>query len=112
MPRYICKVVVDGSPYYLEWSTVVDAPVTYGLPLEEFTAYYQERYGSGDMEPFLYDGLSEFGRRLDRVNAQGTSCMLGQSFEELTRFNRAGDNETQLSYEEIVDKYVRNRPKE
>lgn len=37
MPRFIIKLTdpKDGLSYYLIWSTVVDAPVTYGLSLDE-----------------------------------------------------------------------------
>ncbi len=30
MGQYIVKIPCDGVEYYLEWSSVVDSPVTYG----------------------------------------------------------------------------------
>lgn len=45
MPRYICKLQDGDTAYYMEWSTVVDAPVTFGMTLEEFMEHYREEYG-------------------------------------------------------------------
>jgi hypothetical protein len=41
MGRFICKFEDKDDVYYLEWSTVVDAPVTFGMSLEEFKEYYR-----------------------------------------------------------------------
>ena len=44
MPRFIIKITdeKDNKDYYMMWSTVVDAPVTYGLSLDEFKEYFKE----------------------------------------------------------------------
>lgn len=106
MPRYIVKLVdkKENKDYYMEWSTVVDAPVTYGMSLEEFKTYYKDEYGKQGM-----DGLDE---RLNRVNEKGTSCMLDKSAEETISFNRAGKNGECISVEEIFRIFCIERPTE
>ncbi len=93
MPRYIVKL----QDYYLEWSTVVDAPVTYGMTLEEFKEYYQQEYGA--------DGMRNLLDRLLRVEAKGTSSQLDDSVESVVSCNRAGKDETSLTVEQIIDFY-------
>lgn len=93
MPRYIIKL--DGK--YLEWSTVVDAPVTEPMNLDDFREYYKMRNGTESMlmlEP-----------RLERVEATGTSAH-NTSVGELICGNRAGEGETCLTREQILAFYV------
>lgn len=104
MPKYIIKLEDNGQAYYLEWSTIVDAATTYGMPLEEFREYYQHRYGT--------EGMRELEERLSRVDLKGTSAMLDKSVDETIACNRAGPDESCLSKEQIIDKYIRNRPEE
>ncbi len=104
MPRYIIKLTDNDVDYFLEWSTIVDAPVTYGMPLEEFQEYYRERYGS--------EGMRELEQRLERCKAYGTSCYNTTSIAELIKHNRAGVNEIELTLEQIIEQFIRNRPKE
>lgn len=89
MPRFICKL--EGL--YFEWSTIVDAPVTRGMTLDEFRAYYRDEYGRGDMELL--------GERLARVEATGTSAH-GRTLDEVFECNRAGPNETCATKAEIA----------
>lgn len=101
MPKYICKL--EGM--YFEWSTVVDAPTTYGMTLEDFTAYYRERYGSHDMDAPDDAG---FAARMRRVEAKGTSTHCYDSVEELVEGNRAGPDESELTVPELAE-FLRNR---
>ena len=80
----------------MEWSTGLDAPVTYGVPLERFKAYYRERYGT--------EGMKELPERLERVERKGTSDMIG-TLAGLIACNRAGDKEEKLTLEQIVERY-------
>lgn len=98
MPRTIIKLRHEGTDYYLEWSSIVDAPVTYGMPFEEFTEYYRERYGG--------DGLTRFAERMERVRATGTSTHYGDSAEEFVAYNRAGPEESCLTLEGIILGYI------
>jgi hypothetical protein len=97
MPRYICKVANDDQAWYLEWSTVVDAPVSYGMSLEEFKEFYREEYGN--------QGLGELEERLKRVEQKGTSSMMHDSVNDLIANNRAGKKETQITKDQIIAYY-------
>jgi hypothetical protein len=99
MPRYIIKLTDDrsGIPYYMEWSTVVDAPVTGGGSLQEFKRYYRREYGN--------QGMRDLPDRLSRVEAKGTSDHMHADVGELIANNRAGKGETCLTKEQIIDRY-------
>lgn len=90
MPTYIIKI----ENYYLEWSTIVDAPISYGASLEEFRQYYQGKYGSEGM-------LDE---RLKRVEKSGCSAY-HYDLDTLISCNRAGKDETCLTKEQIYQSY-------
>ena len=98
MPKYIIKI----KDKYLEWSTVVDAPVTYGLSLEEFTKYYAEEYGQQGMR-----GLPD---RLKRVESKGTSSMLDDSIESLISGNTLASDGAKLTLDEIYQVYCLRLP--
>lgn len=89
MPRYIGKI----DDRYFEFSTIVDAPVTYLMPRKEFEAYYLVEYGNSAMY--------KLAERLERADAKGTSSMMDDSFEEMISCNRYGDGETCLSVGEF-----------
>jgi hypothetical protein len=90
MPKFICYY--DG--WYLDWSTVVDAPVTFGVRSPEA---YAEFYTDGP--------LTELPARMMRARRQGTSAQFRQTFEELVSFNRAGYRETHLTLDQIIQIY-------
>jgi hypothetical protein len=98
MPSYIVKI----DNFYLEWSTVVDAPTTFGMSLDEFKEYYQEEYGKRAM--------SELSQRLERVEEQGVSSYLDNSLEDLVLCNRAGPKETELSLNRIKQAFCDRDP--
>ena len=103
MGRFIIKLHDEGTDYYLEWSTVVDAPVTYGLTRQEFEEYYRKQYGQVGM-----DGLADRMTRVDRV---GTSSCLSwhKSADDHLSGNRAGPDETEATRDEILARYCRKR---
>jgi hypothetical protein len=96
MPRFIIKI----EDKYFEWSTIVDAPVTYGMTEQELRDYIKEEYGNQGLE-----GLPD---RLKRVARQGTSCLSDCPIDDLLTHNRAGDNDSRLTKEEIYAKYSQN----
>jgi hypothetical protein len=103
MPRYIVRLDDAGIAYYLEWSTIVDAPVTSGGTLEEFQQYYRDQYGAS--------GRRELPERLERVNRMGVSWAWREgTVDDLIRCNRAGAGETCLTREQIIDHYIRGNP--
>lgn len=88
-------IVIKGK--YFEWSTTVDAPVSYAMTLEELTAHTKEEYGN--------HGIGELGRRIERCNKYGTSFMDGDNSEEVLSCNRAGIGECELTAEQIYNVY-------
>lgn len=96
MGTLICHL--DGM--FFEWTTMSDAPVTYGLSREEFEAYYRDEYGRSGME-----GLP---RRIERAIQFGTSCYLGTTFDDLVRTNHAGPKGKRLSRDELIA-FLKNR---
>ena len=101
MPRYIIKIHDDkfNRDYYLEWSTVVDAPVSYGFSLDHFTEYYLQKYGQKESP--------DLSNRMIRVEKNGISAY-DENLDDLFEWNRAGDKETTLDKEGILNKYCRN----
>lgn len=91
MPRVIVKI----KESYFEFSTVVDAPVTPPMSLDVFKRYYQIEYGK--------KGSSDLDERLKRVEQFGTSCVNSKSAKELLAYNRAGKNETHLSWKKFIE---------
>lgn len=97
MPTYIIKLEDKGRSWYLEWSTIVDAPITNGMSLEEFKQYYEDTYGPEEM--------SELDERLARVEENSISALNYSKLSELLEYNRAGVGETSLSLQELIHKY-------
>jgi hypothetical protein len=89
MPNYIVKL----GTKYLEWSTIVDAPITHGMTREELHDYIKSEYGEA--------GLRSLPERLERVEATGTSSRIG-TLEGHIACNRAGPKETELTFDELV----------
>lgn len=99
MPRYIVKLHDDrdNKDYYLEWSTIVDAPVTYFMSKKEFEEYYKEEYGNS--------GMHDLKDRMERVEEKGTSAYMYDNALSVIECNRAGENGAELSLYELIDKY-------
>lgn len=88
--------LIDEREWWLEWSSVVDAPVTYGMSEEQFIAYYTRSYGTR--------AGRELPARMERARATGTS-MIGETLAELIAYNRAGPRESTLTLAEIIAAY-------
>lgn len=99
MPSYIIKLTEENKSWYLEYSTIVDAPITYGMSLDEFKKFYQEEYGCSSMD--------ELEKRLLRVEERGTSAHLYASVDRCIQCNRAGKNETCLTKEQLIAHYCK-----
>ena len=97
MGHYIIKLNDGKQDYYLEYSSVCDAPITNGMNLDEFKEYYLEEYGRSGME-----GLDQ---RLARVELKGTSEYNAESVDDTLVCNRAGKNETRLTKAQIIEMY-------
>lgn len=99
MPRHIVRLTKGNRSWLLAWSTIVDAPVTFGMGLREFEDYYRRLYGS--------DGMRELPARLKRARENGNSTDGGLKCTnaELFALNRAGYREARLSEGEIIEWY-------
>lgn len=95
MGRYIIKL----GDRYLEWSSVSDAPISYGMTLGELQEHIKDQYGA--------EGLRSLPARLERVEGKGTSAMDSESATATIWLNRAGPKESQLHRDEIEEFYVR-----
>ena len=96
MGRAIVMFERDGIRRYCEWSTVVDAPTSWLLPLSLFEEHIQENYGA--------QGLRDLPAPLARVHKCGTSA-LWTDRASLIAGNRAGPNESELTEAEIMERY-------
>lgn len=90
-----CIMKLDGR--YLIWSTITDSPITGLMTLAEFMTYYRDQYGR--------DGMERLPHRMERVEEKGNSFFGPMTNEDVIRGNRAGDKETELTREEIVQEY-------
>ena len=95
----ILRLEREKKTRYLLWSTVADAPLTRGMTLKELQAYVKQEEGN--------QGLEKLVDRLDRVSRHGTSSAVpgAQTPEELTAANRAGPGETELTLDQIWERY-------
>lgn len=82
---------------YFEWSTIVDAPVTYSMTKEKLNDYIKEEYGNS--------GLRSLNESIDMCNKYGTSFKGGGDVYDVIKSNRAGLNESELSYDELYNVY-------
>ncbi len=94
------RFIVELAPgKYVEWSSVVDAPVTYVMTETELVQYVREEYGEA--------GVRELPARMERVKAKGTNALTYKSADNVIRVNRAGPNETEITREQIIAQYTR-----
>ena len=96
------RPIIKLGDYYLEYSSIVDAPIMFGLTLEEFKDYYRTKYGTSGM-----DGL---GARLERADLYGTSYLEKQNVGDAISCNRAGPDNSELTEEEIYQAYCLRKP--
>jgi hypothetical protein len=98
MGRFLMKLPDER---FVEWSTVVDAPVTYSMTEAELTAWHLEEFGRREHEQNFQD-------RLDRLKKFGTSLKLPESAADAAIANRAGEGEAEISLSEIAMRYHPN----
>jgi len=104
MPTYICSFEKpEGVRRFFLWSTFVDAPVSYACSIAELEDYYRDMYGQA--------GMGALPARIERAISKGTSSFIDESLHDLVRGNRAGPDETELTYDELIE-YIMNPPTE
>lgn len=97
MGRCTIKLAKDK---YLEWSTIVDAPITFVQSREEHAAYLLSEYGNHYKE--------EIEPRLQRADERGHSWQGApyKNARDAICANRAGPKERNLSLEQIIKIYA------
>lgn len=98
MPEYIIKI----NEMYLLYSTVVDAPTTWGMSYNELQTLIKVERGN--------EGIRELSKRMVRVEEKGTSCHLDTSVRDTIRNNHAGPDGIELTLEEIYEAYCLRKP--
>ena len=93
MGQFICQFEQGPQRWWFVWSTVVDAPITYAMTLDELRAYIRHEEGCA--------GLRELPARIERALRKGTSSHVDDSLAALIVANRAGPNESEASLAEI-----------
>jgi hypothetical protein len=101
MGRCLIKLTEKDNEWYLEWSSVVDAPITYGMSLKELREYIKVTYGT--------EGLNDLESRLERVEKYGTSYRPKVEIDDLLEYNRAGKNEKSISKKQIIKIYCHQK---
>jgi len=99
MGKYIIKLNDGEKDYYLEYSSVVDAPTSFGMSLEEFKEFYRDEYGR--------EGFDRLEQRLKRVEEKGTSEHNADNVDDTIGCNRAGKRETRLTKQQIIEVYCK-----
>ena len=101
MGRVIIKLhdKTTDTDYYLLWSTIVDAPVSYCLSLDECVNQYKQ-----DLSEIELIDLPTSLKRLEETGSSGFGTL-----EDLLEFNEAGNEGKKLSKEEILQGYCRTK---
>ena len=91
--------VIKLEKYYLEWSTVLDAPITIGTTLARFKTYYRRKYGS--------EGIKYLQERMYRLEEKSIASSYYNYADDLIKCNRAGPDETCLKVGELIKVYCK-----
>ena len=91
--------IVKINDMYLMWSTIVDAPITYGMTFEQLVKYYAKKYEHSDEDSFR--------EKMMKIDEDGTGFQIGTNTNQIGEYNRAGPNESLLSIDEIYKSYCK-----
>ena len=95
----MAQLIIHKDGAYNFYTTIADgACYESALTLEELKMIV--KFESG------VNGLRELPERLDRAHKTGCSSLRGETLEECIRCNRAGENETTLTVDAFVAKYL------
>jgi len=75
---------------YLVYSTIVDAPITYGATKKQIINWYKKEYGR--------QGLEGMDRRFEKAEDDNF-------VKSVICLNRAGENEKHISYKKMIQRY-------
>ena len=83
---------------YFIWSDNIDAPITRGMSWPDLIEYL--------IEESKIKVLKELENQAERIIANGTSSLIpGINLKECIYLNRAGENESCLTEDEIYERY-------
>ena len=95
-----CTIKIKDK--YFHWSTVVDAPITDGMNLEDFRNWYKNEYSSYYNEK-LFDKMIDTLTKYPAANGNGNP--IANTIDEAISFNHAGKNGLYLTAEQIYEQY-------
>jgi hypothetical protein len=95
----VARFIIHHKGAYNIWTTVADgACFESALTEEQLRQYIEMELGK--------QGLMELPERIARAKEKGCSSIDNTTLEELLLCNRAGKNESTLSYREFVEKFL------
>lgn len=97
--RYTIKI----KDRYFHWSTIVDAPITHGMTLDEFREWYKDEYGNAGYDPESFNKMVALLEKYPAVN--GAGIIIAETLLDSIRCNRAGNNEEYLTPDQIYENY-------
>jgi hypothetical protein len=97
MPRFVLCIEDQGERWFLPWSTIVDAPVAYGMSEEDYRRWFEGEYGR--------TALFSLDDHIRRAKESGCS-MFGETLESALIGNRAGPDKSEATLSEIVAAFI------
>lgn len=97
----VIKVDNGGEERFLVWSSIVDAPVTFGCTADEVMQFFLDRAAR--------DARESAERALSEARDPQLSRQWEARLEDVVVVNRAGPGEAALTADEIVEFYVRRQ---
>jgi hypothetical protein len=95
-------IVIKLRDRYLVWSTIVDAPTTFGMTLDELYEYARIEEGAS--------GVRRLTANMERIERTGTTFRTGASLQFALAGNHAGPDDAELSVDEIYQAYCLQVP--
>lgn len=105
MSKFIVRLVDGDEPRYVEWSTVVDAPITYLMTRDELQEFLIE----DAVERAREEAIRDWPLRMARVDATGTSAYGRGDADDEISCNRAGPDESHLPTRQAIAEYLREQ---
>lgn len=97
----MAHVILKFNNLYCEWSTIVDSPISYLMPLDAFKKHMLLEIGKR--------GCRDLYKQLNAADDTGSSSY-AYTKDELLSTNRAGHNESHLSEAELIKAYTMLEP--
>lgn len=89
--------------YYLDWSTICDAPVTNGMTRKELIQYLAENRGYKKCRCGCNCAAEAVLAHIDKYGHSWTG--LSKPVEDIISHNRAGTGDTSLTIDELIQYY-------